>query len=96
MEIKTKYNLGDKCYRMVNNKPTELKIKSLYVAAGDKAVRESYTLVGEGCQFNDVTSQELDSKYYRSKSALMLATFPDLFGEEVRGVLLLNGKGGEQ
>lgn len=95
MEIKTKYNLGDKFYRISNNKPIELRIKSLYIAVGESNVRESYTLVGEGYRYDDVTSHALDTEYYQTKSALMLAMFPDLF-KEAKNVLVLNEEGGEQ
>ncbi len=95
MKIETKYNLGDKFYRITDNKPTEVRISSIYVAAGDNAVRVTYTLVGGGYRYSDITDQKLENEYYRSKSALMLAMFPDLF-KEVKNVWVLNGEGGEE
>lgn len=100
MKIKTKYNLGDKLYQMREDKPTKFEIISAEVKIDNNEKRVYYGLrytdkYGNATSRGGVREESLDSAYYRSRTALMLATFPDLF-KEAKGVWLLNEEGGEE
>jgi len=100
MEIKTKYSLGDKFYRMVDDEPTKFEIISAEAKIDNNEKRVYYGLrytdkYGNASSRGGVREETLDTAYYRTKSALMLATFPDLF-KEVKNVWTLNEEGGEQ
>lgn len=100
MKIETKYSFGDKFYQIREDKPTEFEIASAEVKINNSGKRVYYDLkyvdnYGATATRNGVSEESLDTKYYRTKSALMLATFPDLF-KEVKNALVLNEEGGEQ
>lgn len=100
MKIETKFNLGDKFYQMSDDKPTEFEIVSAEAKIGNNEKRVYYALrytdkYDNASSRGGIREETLDTTYYRTKSALMLATFPDLF-KEAKGVYLLNEEGGEQ
>lgn len=100
MKIETKYNPGDKFYQMKDDKPTEFEIVSVETKISNDEKRVYYGLrytdrYGASGSRSSVREETLGTAYYRSQSALMLATFPDLF-KEAKGVWLLNEEGGEQ
>lgn len=101
MKIETKYNLGDKFYRMEGNIPTEFEVVSVETRNDlENDTRAYYNLrytdrYKVASTLTGVREDTLMEDYYRSKSALMLALFPNLF-KEAKGVWLLNEEGGEQ
>lgn len=100
MKIETKFNLGDKFYQMREDKPTEFEIVSAEAKIDKNEKRVYYALryadkYGNASSRGGVREETLGTAYYRTKSALMLATFPDLF-KEVKNVWTLNGEGGGQ
>lgn len=99
MKIETKYDLGDKFYKMEDNRPTEFEVTGITIKANDGCSDAWYNL-----HYTDrytkatrtgVREDVLATGYYRTKSALMLAVFPDLF-KEVKNAWVLNEEGGEQ
>ncbi len=54
MEISTKYDIGDKCWCMVNNMPVEILIEKIEVFVTLQSSRRSVKYVGIrcGCGYN--------------------------------------------
>ena len=70
MNIKTKFDVGDECWVMVNNKPTCLKIIGLYVTNNDSP-EGIFTTIEYSVGSGDSARKYCENKLFATKEELI-------------------------